>query len=193
MQTIALAPPLAPVGQEDHLWGVRVLRLVDLYVDAQMDLKRYLRARLPNPDDIEDVIQECYLRIQRSEKFLSGKVTNPRAFLFRVATNLLTDRARLQYRRDRDQKFMGRPIYVSDADEAPSTQPTPEAYAVASEELSTVLQAIRKLPPKCQKALILQRFEGCSHKQIAQTMHVSKSMVEKYIAQAMLQLHRSLS
>lgn len=167
--------------------------MVELYDDAQSDLKRYLRSKLPNLDDIEDVAQECYLRVQRSEKFLAGKVENPRAFLFRVATNLLTDRARLQYRRDRDQNLMGRPIFVSDAEDAPSAQPTPEACASAEEELVTVLKAIDRLPPRCQRALILQRFEGFSHKQIAQTMHVSKSMVEKYIAQAMLQLHKSLT
>jgi RNA polymerase sigma-70 factor (ECF subfamily) len=166
--------------------------LVELYADAQTDLKRYLQSKLPNSNDIEDVAQDCYLRLQRSEKFLAGKVENPRAFLFRVATNLLTDRARLHNRRDRDQNLMGRPIYVSHTEDAPSAQPTPEACAAAEEELVFVLQAIKKLPPKCQKALILQRLEGCSHKQIALAMHVSKSMVEKYISQAMQQLHKSL-
>ncbi len=167
--------------------------LVELYADAQTDLKSYLRSKLPNSDDIEDVAQDCYLRLQRSEKFLAGKVENPRAFLFKVATNLLTDRARLHCRRDRDQKLMGRPIYVSGAEDAPSAEPTPEACAAAKEELVCVLQAIKTLPPKCQRALIMQRFDGCSHKQIAQAMQVSKSMVEKYISQAMLQLHNSLA
>jgi RNA polymerase sigma-70 factor (ECF subfamily) len=167
-------------------------RLIDLYADAQTDLKRYLRSKLPNKDDLEDVAQECYLRVQRSEKFVTGNVENPRAFLFRVAANLLTDRARQQYRRDRDQNLMGRPIYVSDAEDAPSAQPTPDTCVEAEEELDCVLKAIKKLPPKCQRALILQRFEGFSHKQIAQTMHVSKSMVEKYIARAMVQLYKAL-
>ncbi|MEX2496240.1 MAG: RNA polymerase sigma factor [Woeseia sp.] len=167
-------------------------QLVELYGDAQSDLKRYLRSKLRNIDDIEDVAQECYLRVQRSEKFLAGTVENPRAFLFRVAANLLTDRARQQYRRDRDQNLMGRPIYVSDAEDAPSAQPTPECCAAAAEELDCVLKAIEKLPPKCQRALILQRFDGFSHKEIAESMRVSKSMVEKYIAQAMFQLHKSL-
>jgi RNA polymerase sigma factor (sigma-70 family) len=165
-------------------------RLEELYQDAHGDLRRFLLAKLPNADDVDEVAQECYLRIFRYVKFMS--VENSRAFLFTIATNLLTDRARQQSRLTKYQAQMGKPIYISSAEDAPSGQPSPESCAARKQELDLVFEAIEGLTPKCRQALVMQRFGGMSHQQIADVLNVSKSMVEKYIAQAMLHLHNAL-
>jgi RNA polymerase sigma-70 factor (ECF subfamily) len=164
--------------------------VAQLHGDVHADLLRYLVSRMPG-QDAADMAQECYLRIHRCENLLT--LQNPKAFLFRIATNLLTDRARQRIRRNRCHQPLGSPVGIEDCDEAPSPRPGLEDSIVAAEELQAVVEAIEILPPKCRQALLMQRLDGLSHEQIARVLHVSKSMVEKYIAKALCMLHAVLS
>lgn len=167
----------------------RWARVAQLHGDVHADLLRYLVTRMPG-QDAADVAQECYLRIHGCENLLT--LQNPKAFLFRIATNLLTDRARRRIRRNRHRQLLGSPIGTDDCEDIPSPQPTVEDSIVAAEELQKVAQAIESLPPKCQQALLMQRLDGLSHEQIARVLEVSRSMVEKYIAKALCVLHAAL-
>ena len=170
--------------------STRWARVAQLRGDVHAELLRYLVTRMPG-QDADDVAQECYLRIHRCEQLLT--LENPKAFLFRIATNLLTDRARQRSRHTRCQQLMGIPIGGDASEEAPSPQPALEDSIVAAEELQKVVEAIEVLPPKCRQAFLMQRLEGLSHEHIARVLHVSKSMVEKYIAKSLCMLHAVLS
>ncbi|HEY4366701.1 MAG TPA: RNA polymerase sigma factor [Steroidobacteraceae bacterium] len=168
----------------------RWARVAQLRGDVHADLLRYLVTRMPG-QDADDVAQECYLRIHRCEHLLT--LENPKAFLFRIATNLLTDRARQRVRHTRSQQLMGiAPGMDDDFAEAATSQPALEDSIVAAEELQRVADAIDVLPPKCRQAFLMQRLEGSSHEHIARALNVSKSMVEKYIAKALYALHAAL-
>ena len=168
----------------------RWARIAQLRGAVHADLLRYLVTRMPG-QDADDVAQECYLRIHRCEHLLT--LENPKAFLFRIATNLLTDRARQRNRLSRCQHLMGIAFGNEEADDTPSPQPLPEDSLVAAEELQMVADAIELLPPKCRQAFMMQRVQGLSHEQIAAVLNVSKSMVEKYIAKSLGILHAALS
>jgi RNA polymerase sigma factor (sigma-70 family) len=170
--------------------STRWARVAQLRGDVHADLLRYLVTRMPG-QDADDVAQECYLRIHRCEHLLT--LQNPKAFLFRIATNLLTDRARQRSRHTRCQQLMGIAIGSDDSQDVPSPQPALEDSIVAAEELQKVAEAIEALPSKCRQAFLMQRLEGLSHEQIARVLHVSKSMVEKYIAKSLCRLHAALS
>lgn len=164
--------------------------LTDLYIDTDSDLRQYLRSKLSSRQDADDIAQESYLRMHRSGRV--SVLANPRAFLFKIASNLVIDRARKHIRQGRHKELLGKPVNVSRAEEAPCPNASPEASAAAREELFIVIDAIEALPFKCKKAFVLQRFNGLSHRQIADELLVSKSMVEKYMAQALYLLNRAL-
>jgi RNA polymerase sigma-70 factor (ECF subfamily) len=54
-------------------------------------LLRFLRARGAG-DDAEDIMQELWLKVDRLEA--EGPIADPRAYLFRMADNLMHDRVR---------------------------------------------------------------------------------------------------
>ena len=172
----------------------RWARVVQLRGDVHADLLRYLVTRMPG-QDADDVAQECYLRIHRCEHLMT--LQNPKAFLFRIATNLLTDRARQRTRYTRCQQLMSQQLGMGaigeDVEDVPSPQPALEDSIVAAEDLGRVAAAIEILPPKCRQAFLMQRLDGLSHEQIARVLRVSKSMVEKYIARSLGTLHAALS
>jgi RNA polymerase sigma-70 factor (ECF subfamily) len=164
-------------------------RIMELRGAAHAELLRFLGARLPGAD-ADDVAQECYLRLQRYEHLLA--VRDPKAFLFRVAVNLLTDRARQHARRQRDLARLRVACNVEDAAEAPCAGSGPDDVLAAEQALRAMAAALECLPAKCRRALLMQRIEGASHEEIAATLRVSKSMVEKYIARAVGALRAAL-
>lgn len=156
---------------------------------AHAELLRFLGARLPDAD-ADDIAQECYLRLQSYEHWLA--VRDPKAFLFRVAVNLLTDRARQHARRQRDLQRLGVVVQIEDAADAPRGSSAPDDVLAAEQALRSIATALERLPAKCRRALLMQRIEGHSHEEIAAALRVSKSMVEKYIARAVGALRAAL-
>jgi RNA polymerase sigma-70 factor (ECF subfamily) len=67
-----------------------------------------------------------------------------------------------------------------------------EDVRASEEALRMISAAIERLPTKCRRALLMQRIDGLSHEEIAATLSVSKSMVEKYIARAVGTLRAAL-
>lgn len=143
------------------------------------DLRGYLRMRLRDANDAEDVAQEAFLRVWRSRG--AEQIENPRSYLFRVANNIATDRLR-----ERQRWQWVDESAVAEAEDCVS----PERTVAAREELALVQQAIERLPPNCRRAFTM-RLEGRSHAEIAAAMGVSKSMVEKHMADALVRLDRA--
>lgn len=183
MQSFAATrSPTVPRVAAEAGCQVRWARVVQLRGATHGELLRFLGARLPGAD-ADDVAQECYLRLQRYEHLLA--LRDPKAFLFRVAVNLLTDRARQHARRRRELQRFGVAVHFEEAQDAPCGDAALEDALVAEEALGLIAAAIERLPAKCRRALLMQRIDGLSHEEIATTLRVSKSMVEKYIARAL--------
>jgi len=153
--------------------------LADLFRAVTRDLKRYLIARLRNPDDADDATQEAFLRVWKRGQAQTMK--NPRSFVFSVAGNIAIDRLRERRRWQWSDEATGV--------ETPDIL-TPDRVLSAREELLLVTLAIKRLPPKCAQALRL-RLDGASHAEIAGAMRISKSMVEKHLATALARLDKA--
>jgi len=52
--------------------------------------------------------------------------------------------------------------------------------------------AIEALPPRCRQVFLLHRVEGMRHAEVAQTLGISRSMVEKHMINAYSSLHAEL-
>lgn len=154
-------------------------RIIEAYYD---ELQRFTRRRLRGAPAAEDLVQEACLRFTRLE---TAKLTNPRAFLYRILSNLVVDHQRQQ------QRERAVPI-ESEADIVDETADAERAI-ISRERLLLLKQAVEELPPRCRECFVLRRFDDLSQEEIAQRMGISRNMVEKHLRTAALHCMKRLS
>jgi RNA polymerase sigma factor (sigma-70 family) len=132
-------------------------------------LRAWLRNRFAGEHDIDDVVQETYLRLLRARE--RGEVTAPKAFLFTVARNLALDRFRHR------EVAATEPLVENDTlavlEEGGGT---PEIIA-RNQELELLTEAIQSLPDRCRQIFTLRKVYGLSQSEIAQQLGVSENTV----------------
>lgn len=132
-------------------------------------LRAWLRNQFRNEDDIDDVIQETYLRLLRARE--QGEVTSPKAFLFAVARNLALDR--LRHRQVLPTKSLVENEVLSVLEEGAGI---PEAVA-HHQELELLTEAIQSLPDRCRQIFTLRKVYGMSQPEIARQLGLSENTV----------------
>jgi len=145
-----------------------VERLFHLYHDP---LVRYLTRRLGDRDWAEEVAQETFLRALRQER-----LTNERAWLFAVATNLVRDEARKDARRRRHLALLAEQT----RDEAVEPEPTSLERA---QEAAFARRAVDALVERDRLALLM-REEGLDYNEIAEALGLSPGSVGTTLARA---------
>ena len=149
-------------------------------------LVRWLTRKLGDADAAHDVAQNVYLRVWAFAEH--SEVENPRALIFKAASNLACNELR---RRNKFDRRHLRTMPFSDNDPLEnivSTGPSPEKQATLKQDVEIVLRAIRELPDRPRRAFEMSRFDGLSYKEIAARMNVSESSVEKYMIEALKKL-----
>jgi RNA polymerase sigma factor (sigma-70 family) len=141
-------------------------------------LLRFLVGWMGSTERAADVAHDTYLRLVAVRPG-EARIDNPRAYIYRVASNLAIDTIRRE-RRIADS-FTGTDVDESVADPTPSL----ERALLAKERLRRLDAALAELPPKARTALLLFRLDGLSHTAIAEQLGVSESMVAKYLARAL--------
>jgi RNA polymerase sigma-70 factor (ECF subfamily) len=174
---------MAATDPEDDRAGLALL------VEAlRAELLRFLTARCGDSAEAEDLLQELWLK---ATTVPSRPIANGRAYLFRIANNLVLDQARKRRRAmRRDRAWL-------DSEAAPDVvgqrrQPDAEAALMDAEEAELLRRAVEALPERARRALLLYRYDGCGQTEIARIMGISLSGVEKHLASAMKQLRRTL-
>jgi RNA polymerase sigma factor (sigma-70 family) len=137
-------------------------------------LRAYLRARFPSLLDIDDLIQDTYVRFMRA--WQAGHVRQPRAFLFATARNVAVD----FFRRRQIVSIDG----IADIESLTVVEDRPDAAETAchDQELEILTQAIRALPARCREVLTLRRIAGLSHREIARQLQISEHTVNAQLA-----------
>ena len=171
--------------------GVVNAGLAALLEAERRSLLRFLAARSGDAGEAEDLLQELWLKASLTA---AGPVANGRAYLFRMANNLVLDRARARRRAmRRDREWIGHDEPATGAIELrPDPAPSAEAGLIDAEEAQMVRRAVAALPEGARRALLLYRFEGHGQGEIAAIMGISRSGVEKHLALAMKHLRASL-
>jgi RNA polymerase sigma-70 factor (ECF subfamily) len=129
--------------------------------------------------DIEDIVQETFLRAYESEQ--SQQIRSPKSFLFRVAHNIALNEIARKANSLTD--LVGDPESLNVIDYRPSAEEQLEIRR-RFDALNAVVGA---LPPQCRRVLVMRKVFGLSHKEIARRMDISVRTVEKHLAKA---LHR---
>jgi RNA polymerase sigma-70 factor (ECF subfamily) len=89
--SIMTTPPLDPAGELTHEVKQSWLRFLDVYEPLRPDLYRYCRSLTRSPWDADDLVQDAMARAFVTLGCLDKEPPNPRAWLFRVASNLWID------------------------------------------------------------------------------------------------------
>ncbi len=147
-----------------------------LFREVASDLTDFVSRRV-GPQDAADLVQDSFLRLL--ERDAAALMREPRAYLFGIAANLVTDRWRALQRRHRVE------IQDQDAADIADPRPDPAARCVLGCEAGALLAALDELPPDCRDAFILNRLEGLGHAEIARHLGVSSKTVQRHIARAL--------
>ena len=158
--------------------------LLEIYLERRANLVRFFAARSGSMALAEDLAQELYIKIATRDRE-AAIIENPVALIYRVATNVMLDRARGENRsgaRDAAWRQINHAsIGVDDITEAP---PADEA-AASRQRLRQLVEAVDSLPPQMQRAFRLHKLEGHSHVDTARIMGLSVKSVEKHISAAL--------
>ncbi len=146
-----------------------------LFRTYHAQLVRYLTRRLGDPDWAEEVAQETFLRVLRQEGG-ARPITNERAWIFAVATNLVRDDARKDARRRKHLTLL--------AEEAKEMQAPPADDALErAHERAAARRALDELEERDRNALLM-REEGLDYKEIAEALGLSVGSVGTTLARA---------
>jgi len=158
--------------------------LLSAYFEQRGQLLRFFAARTGSPAEAEDLVQELYIKVTT----VDGEIANHGAYLFRLASNLMLDRAR-QARRSgaRDTAYRAATVETAGGEDI-ADSPSAEAALAARQRLARLTARLETLPDKTREAFRLHKFEGLSHAETAQRMGVSRSAVEKYVSAALKHL-----
>jgi len=148
-------------------------------------LTSYFRKRLRGTADVEDLVQEAFLRLARQHELRAVKWVEP--YLFQVASNVLTDYVRTAVVRHRQHHE----IYEDEAH--PTEVYAPETVLADRQFMSRVLAALKELPERTQTIFFLRRWDELPNTDIARMMGISVSAVEKHITKALAHLKERMA
>jgi RNA polymerase sigma-70 factor (ECF subfamily) len=156
-----------------------------LWREHRLGLQAFFRRRHSSRRDAADLTQEVYLRLLRATD--ERHIANPEAYLFTVARNLLHEHAVAEQRQAR-RVTLDDPVVVSEL----TLEPNLDRQLDHASQLRVLREAIRELQNPQQAALIMAYQNDMSYAEIALKLDVHRSMVGKYIAQALNLCRRRL-
>jgi RNA polymerase sigma-70 factor (ECF subfamily) len=177
----SIATPARPTASPGNAGAA----LLAAYLDRRDDLVRFFAMRLRSRGAAEDLVQDIYLRIAAVEPGL--EVRNAAAYLYRLGSNLMLDAIRHEARRaTRDRNWRDSHRTLVGAVEV-SEDPTADEAVASRQRLEAVLAIVRDMPPQTRRAFWMHKFGGQSHSEVAQTLGISRSAVEKHCMAALRQ------
>jgi RNA polymerase sigma-70 factor (ECF subfamily) len=153
--------------------------LEEIYRREHGALLAYLRRRV-GPDAAADLVQETFLRAASSPQL--GCLANPRAFLYRIARNILIDRARRKQRQA---------ITVALGD-CSTPCGSDQQREIEARELAAVLDgALAGLPQKTRRVFAMSRFEDRTYREIHLDLGISVATVEYHMMKALSHMRQA--
>ena len=149
--------------------------------------------RMQNREEAEDLTQEVFLRILRRDETVP--VDNPEIYIFRIAANLLRDRARkaVTHRQGEHASLDAGVSEFGDSGRLSAglvEDRGPERVLLSQESLTEALRALDELGPRTRDIYMLFRIERMKQRDIAALYGMTVSAVEKHIAKAGVHLSR---
>ncbi len=147
-------------------------RLGSVITEYRPQLHSYLRSKLGNESDVEDIAQEAFLRLLRVD--VPELIKRPHDYLFRIASNVVHDFYLKQSRK---------PDFIDEGDIADTR--TPEDALAAQSNIRHLEDILKELPARQQAAFILKKRDGLRHEEIAKRLDISVHTARAYVSQAL--------
>lgn len=156
-------------------------RIAEVVAREQSRLRDFIRRRVPDARDAEDVLQDVFYRLVEANRLLMP-IDHVTGWLFRVARNRITDLFRKT-----------RPETLGDIEDLlPSPDAGPEALYARAVLLEELEVAIGELPHEQRDVFVAHELEGRSFKEIARETGVNVNTLLSRKHYAVLHLRERL-
>ena len=146
-----------------------------------MRLRAFVRTRVRNEADADDISQEAQVRVLARSN--ASPVKDPVAYAFRVALNLVSDRGRAE------ALAFGEEI----DDNLPSAEPSPFDALDMKQRVDLYARALRGMPHQRREVFVLRQSENLTYPQIAERLKISVEAAQKHYSRAANDVRRAVS
>ncbi len=136
-------------------------------------LRSYLKGKFPTLYDVDDVVQESYLRICKVRA--KSRIHFGKAFLFQVARRLAIDFVRR--RRKSPVQCVDDVAGLGVIEEGPGTAES----LCRKEEILLLAKAFGSLPPRCRDVMIFKKIENLSYREISERLGIGEATVQTHV------------
>jgi RNA polymerase sigma factor (sigma-70 family) len=168
-------------------------RIADVVKREQSRLRNFIRRRVPDPRDAEDILQDVFYKLVEANRRLMP-IDHVTGWLFRVARNRIID----LFREKKPESF-SRTAVADDDDELlqledllPSPDAGPEALYARNLLLDELELAVDELPEAQREVFVGHELEGRSFKAMAAESGVSVNTLLARKRYAVLHLRKRL-
>jgi RNA polymerase sigma factor (sigma-70 family) len=168
-------------------------RISEVVEREQSRLRDFIRRRVADPRDAEDILQEVFYELVEANRLLMP-IEHVTGWLFRVARNRITD----LFRRKAPERF-GEAVVDGEDEETlrlvdllPSPEDGPEALYARRALLDELALAVGELPVEQRAVFVAHELEGRSFKEMAAVTGVSVNTLLSRKRYAVLRLRERL-
>jgi len=181
------------VASLDHMAVEQDQRISEVVKREGSRLRNFIRRRVPDPRDAEDVLQDVFYRLVEANRLLMP-IDHVTGWLFRVARNRITD----LFRKKTPELFSdalveneeGEALQIEDL--LPSPDAGPEALYFRNLVLDELELALDELPDEQREVFVAHELEGRSFKELAEETGVSVNTLLSRKRYAVLHLRERL-
>jgi RNA polymerase sigma factor (sigma-70 family) len=150
-----------PMAEQDH-------RISEVVVRERARLRNFIRRRVADPSDVEDILQDVFYRLVEANRLLMP-IEHVTGWLFRVARNRITD----LFRKKKPASFADAAVQGEEGelleieDLLPSPDAGPEALYLRNVLLEELELALDELPEEQREVFLAHELEGQSFREMA--------------------------
>jgi RNA polymerase sigma factor (sigma-70 family) len=168
-------------------------QISEIVAEERFRLRNFIRRRVPDPSDAEDIVQEVFYELVEANRLLMP-IEHVTGWLFRVARNRITD----LFRKKKPVPFSGAAAEDENGevlrieDLLPSADAGPEALYFRNVLLDELEFALGELPDEQREVFVAHELEGRSFKEMAAETGVSVNTLLSRKRYAVLHLRERL-
>src|SRR6266540_1707829 len=168
-------------------------QISEIIAEARCRLRNFIRRRVPDPSDAEDILQDVFYKLVEANRLLMP-IDHMTGWLFRVARNRITD----LWRKQKPETFSDAVVEDEDGellqieDLLPSPDAGPEALYVRSMLLDELEFAIDELTVEQREVFVAHELEGRSFKELSAESGVNRNTLLSRKRYAVLHLRERL-
>src|SRR5438876_670082 len=182
----------------DEPWSITAMteqdhQISEIVAEERSRLRNFIRRRVPDPRDAEDILQEVFYELVEANRLLMP-IEHVTGWLFRVARNRITD----LFRKKKPETFSDAAVEYEDGevlkieDLLPSPDAGPEALYARHVLLDELELALDELPDEQREVFVAHELEGRSFKDMAAETGVSVNTLLSRKRYAVLHLRERL-